>query len=122
MQESTPGKISVGEKGLGTPTPEMVEERALAIARSDGRSEANDLDRECACDELTGKAALADIGEEDKNPRSPWNAPVVSTGEKAPVKGPVDEANISEMLIEQGIEEADRDQRGAAAEENPPEE
>ena len=35
-------------------TPQMIEERAREIARSDGRAQPNDLDRTRAREELTG--------------------------------------------------------------------
>ena len=41
---SPKGKILRGTEGLGTVTPQLVEERAREIARSDGREQPNDLD------------------------------------------------------------------------------
>jgi hypothetical protein len=37
--------------------------------------------------------------------------PLVSSGEKAPRVQPEDEENIPEKLVDEGMEEADRDQR-----------
>jgi len=37
------GKIVQRTKGIGTVTPQMIEERAHEIARSDGRAQPNDL-------------------------------------------------------------------------------
>jgi hypothetical protein len=37
--------------------------------------------------------------------------PLVSTGEKAPTVGPEDEENIPDELVQQGVDEADHDQR-----------
>jgi hypothetical protein len=37
--------------------------------------------------------------------------PLVSSGEKAPTVAPEDEDNIPEKLIQEGVEEADHDQR-----------
>src|SRR5947208_2271438 len=56
MDEAQPtqGKILRGTKGLGTVTPQMIEERAREIAHSDGRAQPNDLDRTRAREELTG--------------------------------------------------------------------
>ena len=47
MNEAQPasGKILRGTEGIGTVTPQMIEERARKLARSDGRSQPNDLDR-----------------------------------------------------------------------------
>ena len=51
------GKIVRGTEGLGTVTPQMIEERAREIARSDGRARPNDLDRTGAREELIGPTA-----------------------------------------------------------------
>jgi hypothetical protein len=40
--------------------------------------------------------------------------PLVSTGEKAPTVRPEDDENIVEKLVQEGIEEADHDQRLSA--------
>ena len=48
------GKIVRGTEGLGTVTPQMIEERAREIACSDGRARPNDLDWTRAREELTG--------------------------------------------------------------------
>src|SRR6476620_3527498 len=56
MNEALPpsGKILRGSEGLGTVTSQMIEERAREIARSEGRSQPNDLDRTYAREQLTG--------------------------------------------------------------------
>ena len=56
MHEAQPtsGKILRGTEGIGTVTPQMIKERARQIARSDGRSQPNDLDRTRAREEMTG--------------------------------------------------------------------
>jgi hypothetical protein len=54
MDEAPQRKILRGTEGLGTVTPQMVEERAREIARSDGRAQPNDLDRTRAREDLTG--------------------------------------------------------------------
>jgi hypothetical protein len=113
MAEPKPseGKILRGTKGLGTVTPEMIEERARQISRSDGRSEPNDLDRSRAREELTGSAADSAKPPIREEPGRDWGMPLVSSGEKTPTVRPEDEENIPEKLVEEGMEEADRDQR-----------
>src|SRR3954469_16370993 len=56
MNEALPttGKILRGTEGVGTVTPQMIEERAREIARSDGRLQVNDLERSRAREDLTG--------------------------------------------------------------------
>jgi len=107
----TEGKILRGTEGLGTVTSEMIEERAREIARSDGHVEPNDLDRTRAREELTDYAASPEKPPTKEEPGRDWGMPLVSSGEKAPTVRPEDEENIPEKLAEEGIEEADRDQR-----------
>jgi hypothetical protein len=42
--------------------------------------------------------------------------PLVSSGEKAPTVRPEDEKNIPEKLIQEGVDEADHDQRSSSGE------
>jgi hypothetical protein len=92
----------------------MIDERAQEIARSDGREEANDLDRTRARESLTGSIAGSEprtVGE----PTPDWYTPRGgSSGEKARTMRPEDEANIPEKLVQEGIEEADHDQRSSS--------
>ena len=107
--QQTEGKILRGTEGMGIATPQMVEERAREIARGDGRAQPNDLDRTRAREELTGVTSDSPPTRED--PGRDWEMPLVSTGEKAPTVRPEDEADIPEKLIQEGVEEADHDQR-----------
>ena len=105
------GKIVRGTEGLGTVTPQMLEERAREIARSDGRTEPNDLDRTWAREELTGAKSGSERPATREEPGRDWEMPLVSSGEKIPTVRPEDEENIPEKLIQEGVDEADRDQR-----------
>lgn len=119
------GKIIDHENGLGTVTPEMVEERARELARMDGRTEPNAGDRERAHQELLG---VADSGtppeavNKDVENVVAWDEAPEDSGARAPQILPEDEANIAETLVQEGLEEAEHDQRLSAAESNPPEE
>lgn len=111
MNEAQPkGKIVRGTEGLGTVTREMIEERAQEIARGDGREEANDLDRTRAREDLTGSISSSEPRTVSE-PAPDWYTPRGSSGEKAPTVRPEDETNIPEKLVQEGIEEADHDQR-----------
>ena len=105
------GKILRGTEGLGTVTQQMIEERAYEIARTDGRNRPNDLDRSSAREELTGAGSSSEKAPTKEEPGRDWQMPLVSAGEKAPTVRPEDEANIPEELIQEGVEEADHDQR-----------
>ena len=105
------GKIISGTEGIGIVTPQMIEKRAREIARTDGRTQANDLDRSRAREELTGAASDSERATTREEPGRDWQMPLVSTGEKAPTVRPEDDENIPEKLIREGVEEADHDQR-----------
>ena len=105
------GKILRGTEGLGTLSPQMLEERAREIARSDGRAQPNELDRTRAREELIGATSASEKPPTREEPGRDWGMPLVSSGEKAPTVGPEDEENTLEKLIQEGIEEADHDQR-----------
>jgi hypothetical protein len=113
MNEAQPtsGKILRGTEGIGTVTPQMIEERAREIARSDGRGQPNDLDRTRAREDLTGTLSDSEKLPTREEPGRDWQMPLVSTGEKAPTVRPEDDENIPERLVQEGIEEADHDQR-----------
>ena len=105
------GKITRGTKGIGTVTPQMIHERAREIARTDGRAKPNDLDRVRAREELTGSTTGSEKLPTKEEPGRDWEMPLVSTGEKAPTVRPDDDENIPEKLVQEGVEEADHDQR-----------
>jgi hypothetical protein len=113
MNEAQPasGKILRGTEGIGTVTPQMIEERARKLARSDGRSQPNDLDRTRAREDLSGTISESEKLPAGEEPGRDWQMPLVSTGEKVPTMRPEDDENIPERLVLEGIEEADHDQR-----------
>ena len=106
------GKILYGTKGIGTVTPQMIEERACEIARSDGRAQPNDLDRSRAREDLTDATSGSEKSLTTEEPGSDWYTPRVSSGKKAPTVRPEDDENVPEKLIREGVEEADHDTRG----------
>ena len=118
------GKIIAGHNGLGTVTPEMVEERARELARMDGRTEPHDNDRQRAHEELLGPGPVAS-GPEAVEPEIEnvvaWDEAPEESGSRAPQVLPEDEANIAETLVQEGLEEAEHDQRLSSVEDNPPE-
>lgn len=97
-------------------TPNLVEERAREIARSDGREQPNDLDLTRAREELTGATSSSEKSATREEPGRDWGMPLVSSGEKAPTMRPEDEENIPEKLIQEGVDEADHDQRSSSGE------
>jgi len=117
------GKINFGVNGLGVPTPEMVEERARAFAKTDGRAEPNENDRVLARQELLGvvEPQTPEVSPEVEK-ITEWDEPAAATGSHIEACLPEDEATVDEVLVEEGLDEAEYDLRKSAAEENPPEE
>src|SRR5438132_11027468 len=99
MDEAQKGKIIRGTQGLGTVTPQMIEERARQIARSDGRAQPNDLDQTRAREELIGATSGSEKSATREEPGRDWGMRVVSSGAKATTVGPADEQNSSENQI-----------------------
>ena len=105
-------KILRGTEELETVTPQMIEQRASDIARSDGRAEASNLDRTRAREDWTGLISASEQSQTVGEPDPDWYTPLGSSDEKAPTVRHEDEENIPEKLIQEDIEEADHDTRG----------
>jgi hypothetical protein len=110
-KQATGGKILRKTEGIGTVTPQLIEERAREIARSGGRTRPNELDRTAAREEMTGATSNSEKPPTREEPGRDWQMPLVSTGEKAPTVRPEDDENIPDKLVQEGVEEADHDQR-----------
>src|SRR4051812_19183800 len=109
-EEAFPGKIAVGADGLGTVSPELLSERALEIAQADGRREANEADRAKAAAELLPNGEFVPAAPEVDDPANEnltaWDEPLEARGGEVDEMEPMDEANIAEQLVEEGLEEA----------------
>ncbi|HVU08971.1 MAG TPA: hypothetical protein VHG89_10550 [Verrucomicrobiae bacterium] len=113
------GSLTKNSAGVGTVTRKMVRERAVELAIINGRSahEASKSDWEQAKRELTGdsdigskEAALESAPESER-----WDPVHGSTGHKIPVAAGEDEddegRSDNERLVDEGIGEAEHDQR-----------
>ena len=115
------GRITQHGAGLGTITPEMVQRRAREIAISDGRngSEVTSADWEQARRELLGAnndpAAETDI--EEASSTTGWDPAPPSIGHRAETQEVDDEETMAEQLYQEGVEEADHDERVQAGRE-----
>jgi hypothetical protein len=117
------GVLTENSAGIGTVTRGMVRERAVELALINGRTalEVSKSDWEQAKRELTGEAntepneAVLDAAPESER----WDPVHGSTGHKVPVASNEDEddegRSDSERLVEEGIAEAEHDQRLQAA-------
>ena len=117
------GDLTENSAGIGTVTRKMVRERARELAVINGRSarDTSKSDLAQAKRELTGKedvdpktAALEAAPESER-----WDPVPGSTGSKAPIAASEDEddegRSDNELLVEQGIAEAEHDQMRQAS-------
>jgi hypothetical protein len=117
------GVVSENSAGIGTVTGKMVRERAIELAVIDGHSakEVSKADSDQAKRELTGEpdvdpqeAALESSPESER-----WDPASGSTGHKVPEAPSEDEdeegRSDDERLVEEGVAEAELDQRVQAS-------
>lgn len=115
---NTPGRIQIHGAGIGELSEGDLELRAAEIARMDGRTSANAVDRDRAKDELLHAGPPpAPEADETEHPVRLWSESIGSIGHQAPRIGPEDEESPVEQLFNEGLEEADRDLRLSASEE-----
>jgi hypothetical protein len=120
MKKITPptaGKIMDRGKGAGVFSPDDVENRARAIARTEGRADVREDDRRRATDELQGRA-LPPTADTDAEcslgmTRDP-SEPLSDYGTQKPNIEAPDEQKAAERLVSEGVEEAQEDQMIAA--------
>ena len=120
------GALTENSAGIGTVTRKMVRERAVELAAINGRSahEVSKSDWEQARRELTGgsemnpKEAILESAPESER----WDPVPGSTGHKVPAASGEDEdeegRSDNERLVDEGIGEAELDQRRQAARED----
>ena len=119
------GALTENSAGIGTVTRKMLRERAVEVAIINGRSaqHVSKSDWEQAKRELTGnsdmdsKEAILESAPESER----WDPVYGSTGHKLPVASGEDEdedgRSDNERLVDEGIGEAEHDQRRQAARE-----
>jgi hypothetical protein len=116
------GRFSIGGRGLGTVTEEMVRERASEIAIMNGRSKHKvlDTDMEQARRELLGQERLnPEASDTEKLPEEGlWRLAGGSTGEQVENVPAPDEQTFAEKLVEEGVADAEHDQQVQATEES----
>ena len=105
------GKISTHFTGIGPVTDEMVDQRAIELARINGRTQVNESDRSDAKRELL---VLGNPASEEQEPTiaavTTWDEEPGSTGRHIPNKPASDEQTVAERLVEEGVEEAAHEQ------------
>jgi hypothetical protein len=109
--ETIKGQISKGLNGLGTVTPDMVEQRAKELALINGRAaeDFNEADLDEARAELTGAPNMEEQEEEEARPAVGTLRDIVpgSAGLKNAPKLPSDDQRVAEQLVQEGVDEAE---------------
>ena len=104
-------KIVVHANGMGVPSPEMVRQRALELARIDGRTEFNEQDWQRAKQELHGGHQNSWDDEEDRMPESISGRDMTATDTGHHIENlRGGEDNMAEELVAEGMDEAVHDQ------------
>src|ERR1051325_1293023 len=110
-RETMKGRISGRFNGLGTVTPEMVEQRAREIALINGRAaeDFNEADLEEAHGELTGAVVLSEQRDEEPGPAAGTLRDIVpgTSGHKSEPKMASDDQRVAEQLVQEGVDEAE---------------
>lgn len=118
MSTKNPGRIQIHGEGVGELGEEDIEKRARELAFIDGRKEAKEHDRVRAREELLNPGpAPAPEADESERPVELWSKAAASFAHEGAHSELEDEASLAEQLVEEGIEEADREQRLSASEE-----
>ena len=117
-QNLAAGKVVLGARGVGTIDETLVEKRAMELARIEGREHYNEKDLSEARAQLTAfdQPPLAPelVTPEVENVIA-WDEPTTSDGQRTLTREFDDENSIGELLVREGIEEADHDRRVAAS-------
>ncbi|MEO7934154.1 MAG: hypothetical protein ABIT76_13455 [Chthoniobacterales bacterium] len=107
-------RFEVRGAGAGEISRETIETRAGELARMDGRGTWNEIDLQTATQELGGTwhpsiepevvdPALVDL--------AAWDEPPTSSGTAVPRTPLENESSFSEILVQEGVEEAEHERR-----------
>jgi len=122
MKKKPRGRIEVQGKGVGAVSDQLLAQRARDLAQEDGRPDPTEADFKKARAELSGVS-------EDPSPEVPpgdedltnWNESPDATGHAVDTRPPDEDVDVGLELVEEGVDEADEDQRRAAKDEDLPE-
>lgn len=119
-EDSIPTRLKAGLPGLGEASETDIQRRAEELARSDGRDSFTDADLTRAAAELSGANSAPDAPEATDvalGEMTTWDDPVDQAGHQVSAVPLEDEVSAAELLVQDGLEEADHSTRNAAAEE-----
>jgi hypothetical protein len=122
MKKTPRGRIEVRGKGISAVSDELLQQRARDLAEEDGRTEPSDADLKKAREELSSftedSAPEVPPGDEDL---TSWNESADTAGYMVNTSPPDEDVDVGLELVEEGVDEADQDQRRAAKDNDPSE-
>ena len=122
MKKKTRGRIEVEGNEVSAVSDELLQQRARDLAQEDGRSEPRDADFKKAREELSGvtEDSAPEVPSGDENLTS-WSDSADTAGHRVDTSPPDQDVDVGLELVEEGVDEADEDQRRAAKDDDPPE-
>jgi hypothetical protein len=105
-------RVSKDLQGTGEISDEMIEQRAkqVALLKSRPASEYTEEDWKQAKEELLHPETISALSEQELLEKIPaWDEPPTETGRKIPDQRPEDDALAPEILVNQGVREAEHD-------------
>jgi hypothetical protein len=121
MKKKRRGRIEVQGNEISAVSDELLQQRARDLAQEDGRTEPRHADFKQAREELSSytedPAPEVPPGDEDL---TSWSESAVTTGHKIDTSPPDQDVDVGLELVEEGVDEADEDQRRAAKDDDRP--
>ena len=118
MSANEPGRIQIHGEGVGQIGDEEVKQRAEELARMDGRAVAHAQDLYRAREELTKPGPPPPPeADETETPVASWSKGPASRGHRGVHTETDDGQEVAERLVQEGLEEAERDRRLASSDE-----
>ena len=115
MKKKPRGRIEVRGNEISAVSDELLQQRAKDLAQEDRRTEPRDADFNKAREELSGftEDSAPEVPPGDESLTS-WNESVDTTGQRVDTSPPDQDVDVGLELVEEGVDEADEDQRRAA--------
>jgi hypothetical protein len=121
MKKKPRGRIEVQGNEISAVSDELLQQRAKDLAQEDGRSEPRAADFKKAREELSGftEDSAPEVPAGDESLTS-WSDSADTTGHSVDTSPPDQDVDVGLELVEEGVDEADEDQRRAAKDDDRP--
>ena len=121
MKKKPRGRIEAWGKGISAVSDELLQQRARDLAQEDGRSEPRDADFEKAREELSRftEDSAPEVPPGDESLTS-WSESADTTGHRVDTSPPDQDVDVGLELVEEGVDEADEDQRRSSKDDDRP--